>query len=46
MTTGTIMFYGGIAGVAAFLLLLGIVIATAGKSRRKLLDKIQKEGEL
>lgn len=42
MTTGTIMFYGGIGGAAFFLLLLIILLATAGKSRHKMIDKIQK----
>ncbi|MCM1540546.1 MAG: hypothetical protein NC121_04725 [Blautia sp.] len=46
MTGGTLMFYGGIAGCILFLLLLVIVLATAGKSRRRLLNRIQKEGEL
>lgn len=41
MTTGTFMFCGGIAGGVAFLLLLVYVLATAGKSRRRLLDRIQ-----
>lgn len=42
MTTGTIMFYGGIGGAAFFLLLLIILLATAGKSRQKMIDKIQR----
>ena len=43
MTTGTLMFYGGIGGTASFSLLLIIILATAGKSRRKMIDKIQRE---
>ncbi len=43
MTTGTWMFYGGIAGAAFFLLLLAVILATAGKKRQKMIDRIQKE---
>lgn len=41
MTVGTLMFFGGIAGGVMFLLLLVYVLATAGKSRRRLLDRMQ-----
>lgn len=43
MTVGTIMFYGGIAGAAVFSLLLIITLATTGKKRRKMIEKIQRE---
>jgi len=43
MTTGTLMFYCGIVGAVIFFLLLIILMATAGKSRRKMIDKIQRE---
>lgn len=43
MTIGELMFYGGIAGAVICLLLLIIVIATAGKSRRKMINRIQNE---
>lgn len=43
ITTGMIMFIGGIAGAVFFLLWLIIVAATAGKKRRKMIDRIQKE---
>lgn len=43
MTTGMIMVIGGIAGAVVFLLWMMITLATAGKKRRKLIDKIQNE---
>ena len=43
MTTGTWMFIGGLAGAVILLILLLIRLFTAGKERRKLLEKIQKE---
>ncbi len=46
MTTGEWMFYGGIAGAAVFFILLAVVLATSGKSRRRMINKIQKESEL
>ncbi len=44
MTAGNLMFYGGIGGAAIFLLLLVLVLATAGKGRRRMIDRIQREG--
>lgn len=40
MTIGQMMFVGGIAGAAGFSVMLTVLLATAGKRRRKLLDKI------
>lgn len=42
MSTGMLMFYGGIGGGVFFLLWLILTLATAGRKRRRLIDRIQK----
>lgn len=42
MTTGQMLFAGGIAGTIFFTVTLIVLLATAGKRRRKLLDAIMK----
>ena len=43
MTIGELMLIGGIAGAIVFSLVLIILLATAGKKRKKLIDRIQQE---
>ena len=41
--TGSILFYGGIAGAVLLAVWLLILLATAGRRRRKMLEKLQNE---
>lgn len=43
MTTGSIMFYGGIAGVVVGILLALICMKVFPKQRRRLLDELSRE---
>lgn len=43
MTTGEIMFYGGIAAFALLFIILVIMLKLFKRSRKKLAEKIEKE---
>ncbi len=40
VTTGMLMFYGGIAGACFFAILLLILLPVFGKQRKRMLEKI------
>ena len=45
MTVGEMMFFGGITGAVFFSVMLILLFATAGKKRRRLIDRISQELE-